>query len=626
MNPQVSVIIPAFNRKDLLARALSTVLAQEDVAFEIWVIDDGSTDGTREMIEKDFPSVNYFWQENQGPSAARNRGIERARGEWIAFLDSDDEWTPDKLKTQLYFFEKHPAYSICQTEEIWIRNGVRVNPMAKHKKYGGWIFEKCLPLCIVSPSAVMMHKSLFDETGLFDESLPACEDYDLWLRISCRYPIGLVEQNCVIKYGGHADQRSHEFPAMDRFRIQALTKILNSGKLDAQQTELAQKMLDEKTRIYNLGAQKRGKTYRPEKIYIEKDAQDFPFTKKILSELPGVPVEIIENSKQLVAAAQNQNDPTGHSKRSLLLKKDKGRSFKPFPESEPYLSCDYFTLHLEEGCDLECSYCILQAYLTNPFLTLYVNVEEILENLQQILNANPDQFFRIGTGQLADSLSLDPLTSFSEVLVPFFAKQKNAVLELKTKSNRIEKLLNLKPGGKTIISWSMNSEKIQKEEEHKCASIDERLEAAQKVIAAGYRAGFHFDPLIDYAGWEKDYEETLKKINSKIPAESIAWISMGCLRFMPELKPIMQTRFPKSSLPLGEWVTGTDGKMRYFKPRRIEMYKTMKSLVEKYFPGVTLYLSMESPEVWQKVFGREYGKQDVCKLLDQAGKRNLQPA
>lgn len=363
------------------------------------------------------------------------------------------------------------------------------------------------------------------------------------------------------------------------------------------------------------------KPYTPEKIYIEKDARDLPHTKKILSTFADVPIEIIENSKQLVEAAQRQPDPTGHSKRSLLLKNDKGRSFKPFPESEPYLSCDYFTLHLEEGCDLECSYCILQAYLTNPFLTLYVNVEEILENLQKILDANPKQFFRIGTGQLADSLSLDPITSFSEVLVPFFARQKNAVLELKTKSDCIEKLLALKPGGKTIISWSMNSEKIQKEEEHKCASLDARIAAAGKVIAAGYRAGFHFDPMIDYPGCEKDYEETLKKIHAKIPASSIAWISMGCLRFMPELKPMMQSRFPKSSLPLAEWVTGTDGKMRYFKPRRIEMYKTMKLLIEKYFPGVTLYLSMESFEVWEKVFGKEFTKQDVCRLLDQAGQK-----
>lgn len=369
------------------------------------------------------------------------------------------------------------------------------------------------------------------------------------------------------------------------------------------------------------------KPYRPQKIYIEQDAAECAHTKIILSRLPGVPFEIIEDSKPLVEAIKAKPDPTGEGKRYLLLKKDKGRSFKPFPESEPYLSCDYFTLHVEEGCNLECSYCILQAYLTNPFLTIYVNIEEMLANLQDILDANPHRFFRIGTGQLADSLSLDPITGFSETLVPFFAKQRNAMLELKTKSNAIDALLTLKPEGKAIVSWSMNSEKVQREEEHKCATMDERLDAAAKVIAAGYRAGFHFDPVIDYPGWENDYGAAIKKLFSRIPEKSVAWISIGCLRFMPELKPVMQSRFPKSQLPLGEWITGMDGKMRYFKPRRVEIYKKMVEMIRGQAPEVTLYLSMESPEVWRKVFGTEMNKEGVCELLDQAGRKGafLQP-
>ncbi len=267
---QASVIIPTYNRKDLLSRALRSVLQQvtdtKKVSvtpkgvchqIEVIVVDDGSTDGTREMIEKDFPSVQYFHQRNQGPAAARNRGIERARGPWIAFLDSDDEWLPGKLQTQLDFFERHPDFFIHQTEEIWIRNGKRVNPMKKHQKHGGWIFEKCLPLCLISPSAVVMHRRIFDEVGLFDETLPACEDYDLWLRIACRFPVGLDEKPYVMKYGGHADQRSHEFPAMDRFRIYSLKKILNSGRLNPVQTEAARKVLEEKEKIYNQGALKR---------------------------------------------------------------------------------------------------------------------------------------------------------------------------------------------------------------------------------------------------------------------------------------------------------------------------------------------------------------------------------
>ena len=255
----VSVVIPTFNRKEKLRKALDSVLLQYGVPFEVIVIDDGSTDGTREMLQEIYPSVNYLYQSNQGPAAARNRGIEASRGEWIAFLDSDDEWLPGKLQAQLNFFAAHPEYPICQTEEIWIRNGTRVNPMKKHKKYGGMIFEKCLALCLISPSAVMIHRNLFDEVGLFDESLPACEDYDLWLRIAAKYPVGLIEKPYVMKYGGHQDQRSREFPAMDRFRIYSLKKILNSGTLNASQETAAREMLEEKSRIYMEGAKKRGK-------------------------------------------------------------------------------------------------------------------------------------------------------------------------------------------------------------------------------------------------------------------------------------------------------------------------------------------------------------------------------
>ena len=191
----ISVIIPTYNRETVLPRAITSVLAQKGADFELIIVDDGSTDSTNNFIESrsPFPVPRVFHQENKGPAAARNLGIKHAQGEWIAFLDSDDEWKPGKLKAQLKFFEENPEYFICQTEEIWIRNGTRVNPMKKHQKFGGWIFEKCLPLCVVSPSAVMMRRKLFGEVGLFDESLPACEDYDLWLRIAAKYPIVLIE-------------------------------------------------------------------------------------------------------------------------------------------------------------------------------------------------------------------------------------------------------------------------------------------------------------------------------------------------------------------------------------------------------------------------------------------------
>lgn len=274
----VSVIIPTYNRAAVLPRAINSVLAQKGADFELIIIDDGSTekqDGGWSSADGDKPNalrspssaLRFFHSEkNRGPAAARNLGIKEAKGEWIAFLDSDDEWKPGKLKAQLKFFEENPDYLICQTEEIWMRNGVRVNPMKKHQKFGGFIFERCLPLCVVSPSAVMMHRKLLEEVGLFDESLPACEDYDLWLQIAAKHPIGLIEKPYLIKYGGHADQRSREFPAMDRFRIQSLAKILSQKILTPEQRFSMRKMLEEKSRIYIEGALKRGKTEEAEEI------------------------------------------------------------------------------------------------------------------------------------------------------------------------------------------------------------------------------------------------------------------------------------------------------------------------------------------------------------------------
>ena len=259
---QVSVIIPTYNRVPTLRRAIDSVLRQKNAGFELMIVDDGSTDETKFLIESYSSRLKYFHQPNRGPAAARNRGILQTSGEFITFLDSDDEWLPGKLKAQLRYFEENPEIFICQTEEIWIRNGVRANPMQKHKKYGGLIFEKCLPLCIVSPSAVMMQRAFFDRVGLFDESFPACEDYELWLRASAKMPIGLIEKPYVVKYGGHADQRSKEFPVMDRFRIRAIEKILASNVLTPPQESLARGEREKKRQIVEKGALKRGKDLR----------------------------------------------------------------------------------------------------------------------------------------------------------------------------------------------------------------------------------------------------------------------------------------------------------------------------------------------------------------------------
>jgi glycosyltransferase involved in cell wall biosynthesis len=258
-NPVISVIIPTHNRKPLLRRALQSVFAQTRPAEEVIVVDDGSGDGTAQMIAGEFPEVRYFFQSNQGVSKARNLGIQQARGNWLALLDSDDQWLPEKLQTQMEYLHRHPGYRLCHTEEIWIRRGKRVNAMNKHQKFGGYIFDKCLPLCVISPSSVMIERGVLDEVGLFDESLPACEDYDLWLRICSRYPVLFVEEPLIVKHGGHDDQLSRRYWGMDRFRIKALQGILQDDALTESDYENAVDMLTEKCRIYIQGALKRGK-------------------------------------------------------------------------------------------------------------------------------------------------------------------------------------------------------------------------------------------------------------------------------------------------------------------------------------------------------------------------------
>ncbi len=256
-DPLVSVIIPTYNRMEMLHRAVDSVLVQTYRRFELIIVDDGSMDGTKEQYEFHGSPIRYFWQERCGVSAARNRGIKETRGELIAFLDSDDIWDRNKLKIQIEYFQDHPDVMICQTQEIWIRKGVRVNPRNKHRKPSGWIFADCLPLCVVSPSAVMMRKALFDEVGFFDERLPICEDYDLWLRVALRFPVYLIDEPLVTKYGGHDDQLSHSDWGIDRYRVAALEKVLKDPKVE-QYRGLVVEELRQKCRIIANGALKRG--------------------------------------------------------------------------------------------------------------------------------------------------------------------------------------------------------------------------------------------------------------------------------------------------------------------------------------------------------------------------------
>lgn len=257
---RVSTIIPTFNRSAKLIRALSSVLSQTYTDNEIIVVDDGSSDNTKEKVAPYLKHIHYIrHDENLGVSTARNNGIKAAQSPLIAFLDSDDYWLPKKLEIQVRFFEENRQAVACQTQEKWFRYGVAVNPRQKHLKPSGNIFEESLKLCLVSPSTVMCRRYVFDEVGLFDEDFPVCEDYDLWLRISCRYSIHLIDKILAVKEGGHPDQLSSSLKGMDRFRIKSMVKLLKSSTLNHEQTLAVIRELEYKCRIYGEGCLKRGK-------------------------------------------------------------------------------------------------------------------------------------------------------------------------------------------------------------------------------------------------------------------------------------------------------------------------------------------------------------------------------
>lgn len=257
----ISVIIPTCDRASFLDKAVKSVLSQTYGDFELVIVDDGSKDDTSRVVSGFYdPRIRYIIQDNKGPAAARNLGIRNAKGDYLAFLDSDDWWCEEKLGAQLNEMEKRPGYFISHTQEIWYKNGALLNQKKKHEKHHGYIFDRCLPLCVVSMSTAMIKKGLFDEVGLFDEAMPCCEDYDFWLRASVKYEFLLIDKPLTLKDGGRKDQVSSIYATgIDRFRIKSISKILKSGLLNEEQKRQAVKELRKKCRIYGNGCLRHGR-------------------------------------------------------------------------------------------------------------------------------------------------------------------------------------------------------------------------------------------------------------------------------------------------------------------------------------------------------------------------------
>ena len=273
----ISVVVTTFNRADLIRRALNSVINQTENNLEIIVIDNNSTDNTQEIIKNEFPEVRLFKHDKKGVSSARNRGILESTREWIAFLDSDDEWHKEKISIQLNEIKINPGVKLIHTDEIWIKNGKHINQKKKHKKSGGWIFSDCLAQCCISPSSVIINRKIFNDYGLFNEELEVCEDYDLWLRITAFEPVHYINKKLTIKYGGHCDQLSKSLWGMDRYRIMALESLIYNSTIDKEKKNMVINTIIEKLNIIIQGAKKRN-NQEVLKIFIPK----FMLWKKIL--------------------------------------------------------------------------------------------------------------------------------------------------------------------------------------------------------------------------------------------------------------------------------------------------------------------------------------------------------
>jgi spore photoproduct lyase len=362
------------------------------------------------------------------------------------------------------------------------------------------------------------------------------------------------------------------------------------------------------------------KPYYPDEIWIEEQVFSQVISSEIVHRLKGIPVKKIDDIGTLIAQ-KNIN----FTNKILVLAEQKGKFLKPCPGTQNYICCGYYFLNLTTNCEIDCSYCILQGYLNNPFMTVYTNIDDLFKEVDQLLNANSKKFFRIGTGELTDSLTLDHITHYSKRLIPFFLGYKNAILELKTKTTQIDHVLNFFPENRVIVSWSLNPSEIIKLEEKNAPSLKQRLTAAQQCARAGYLVGFHLDPLIHYAEWEQGYLAVVKELFQKIPATQIVWISLGALRFPPVMLQTIRKNHPQSHIILGEMFPGKDGKMRYFRPIREKMFKKIVHWIREESEDVKVYLCMESPEVWEKIEGIEpLSRCGLSKQLDQAviGLRN----
>lgn len=353
------------------------------------------------------------------------------------------------------------------------------------------------------------------------------------------------------------------------------------------------------------------------RIIVEKGAWDYAMTRRILARLPGVAVEEIPDRSALTRHPADPAHWLAASKHTLLLAVQKGPFWRPCPGTKDYICCGYQTLQVTLNCPFDCTYCILQGYVNLPATVIFVNTEDLLAELTARWAENPQKTWRLGTGEFGDSLALDELMGLNERLIPFFGQCPQAVLEIKTKWHDLEHLLPLGPNRRVIFAWSLNPPALVRDQELGAAALSARLKAARQAEGAGFRLAFHFDPIIYYPGWEEAYRETVVKLAEAASPANIAWISLGALRFLPRLRRTILSRFPASRIASEEMVLAPDGKLRYFRTLRLELYARLKEWLDEALPGVEIYLCMESPRLWQEIFGISPTEAELGRRLDE---------
>lgn len=352
------------------------------------------------------------------------------------------------------------------------------------------------------------------------------------------------------------------------------------------------------------------------KIYVHEEALEFPLTARILARC-SAPVEIIDHPLVIKEELKKSKDPIGDGKKILYLAKQKGKFIKPCPCTPGMIGCGYLIINSILGCPIDCSYCILQAYLDDPWITIFVNEDQLERSLRPLLKPSLPLGLRLGTGELSDSLALEPLTGQAQRLSQIFFKSCRTILELKTKTTYIEPWLDWPPSPFIVFAWSLNAETIAQEEEKGAATVKERIEAAAELALKGHPVGFHFDPLIYFPGWEREYEKVVKKLLTLIPPERIRWISLGSLRYPLNFRKIILSRFRLKPIFTGEMVVGRDGKLRYFKPLRLKIYSRLYEMICDYGgEKVPLYFCMEDEEVWIALLKKKpEGRKDFFSLF-----------